>query len=236
MALWLKHRKNSAIVQLEKNPIYTSLDARCVCAINRSWRKLSKWQLLNLMSDGWGLSGRFVPLCHKGVHVFAGSSERKVLIWLFLPQSPRWGHDSRVAAEISRLAFMQLISFSPVGWSTKYYLHYLATLISPPWCQVLMTPVTDLQSAVLPAQCCLSRWLACHILNLHGHLLKHKHHYWGQKTYILMKTCWLCWSSEFKSWPQTRILGHSLFCVDDVHLNNKPLDTFQCYSGYSIQT
>lgn len=42
---------------------------------------------------------------------------------------------------------MQLISFSLVERSAKYYLHYLATLINSPWYQVLMTRVTDLKSA-----------------------------------------------------------------------------------------
>lgn len=47
---------------------------------------------------------------------------------------------------------MQLISFSLAERSAKYYLHYLATLINSPWCQVLMTQVTEINSAnTLPA-------------------------------------------------------------------------------------
>lgn len=81
---------------------------------------------------------------------------------------------------------MQLISFSSVGWSTKYYLHYPATLISPPWCQVLMTQVIELQSALTPV---LTLWVIILSHTEHGHLLKHKYYYWGQKTlaHILMK-------------------------------------------------
>lgn len=100
---------------------------------------------------------------------YIGSSEtrtmahkRNVLIFLyhFLTRGIYFQHTFL-------LSLLQLIVFFSVRWLTKYYLLYLATLISPPWSQVLMTWVTELQSASPRLQHCLSGWLSCHILTYH---------------------------------------------------------------------
>lgn len=96
------------------------------------------------MSDGWSLNGRFALfvffLCATSQFFrssrYIGPSEIrpmvhkwKIFIWAFLYQSSSDRCISNITAKISP-SFMQLISFFPVGWSTKYYLHHLATLIS----------------------------------------------------------------------------------------------------------
>lgn len=142
------------------------------------------------MSDGRSLNGGFVPLCPEpvspGVHVIAAPLRlvRKVLLWGFSATS----HHQRGTFPAPQrrdpsFLFMQLISFSLVGRWTKYYLHYVAALISPPRRQVLMTQVTELQSAftarAMPP-------LTVIILSRAepGHLPQHKHHYWGPKKNI----------------------------------------------------
>lgn len=93
---------------------------------------------------------------------------REVFIWVLLYQSSSEGLISpHHRAEISPFFHTANYFFSPFGWLTKYYLHYPATLISPPWCQVLMTQVRDGASVHSTAvQCSLSGWLSCQILNL----------------------------------------------------------------------
>lgn len=74
-------------------------------------------------------------------------SGRKVFIRVFAHQSLLEGQITGVTAQSSPFCHA-LISASLLGRPTKYYLRYL--LIHPPWCQMLMTRDTDLQSAWPP--------------------------------------------------------------------------------------
>lgn len=113
-------------------------------AINRSGTKLLKWQLLNLMSDGWRLNGGFllfVPQAHfSRVHVIFGPG-RFVVRYTGVRSSFGFfstNHHQRdwyphITEQRSRLSFTQLIIFSPLldGWLNITFIIQLHWLVLP---------------------------------------------------------------------------------------------------------